>query len=128
MKFTESLTANLTMTAFEIGRQIEIFGTKGVLKGGHFLKRMTGNDIIVETFAGEQKTYEIDMDANDHHLGGDEGIMKALYEEMVGEKSVAPSSYIQSHIMAYAAEFSRVSGECVNLKRFCDSFTQVAEV
>lgn len=34
------------MTAFDEGRNIEIFGTKGTLKGGDFVKKVTGHDLV----------------------------------------------------------------------------------
>jgi predicted dehydrogenase len=118
MNFEDDTTANLTMTAFEIGRQIEIFGTKGFVKGGHFIKQISGSDIFVQTFDGNKQSYQIDIDENDHHMGGDAGIMNALYEEMNGIKTVPVSSFIQSHIMAYAAEESRLSGKNITLDEF----------
>ena len=110
------------MTAFEEGRSIELFGTKGYLKGGYFLRQKTGDDIHVNLFNGEQQKYRIDVDEEDHHMGGDDGIMDALYEEMGGENSVPVSSYIQSHIMGYAAEKSRVTGQTVHLGAYRESF------
>jgi predicted dehydrogenase len=125
MEFEGNITANLTMTAFEIGRQIEIFGTKGILKGGHFLKQVSGYDIIVTSHKDDNKTeehYVIDISEDDHHMGGDEGIMKALHEEMSGVKDIPVSSYIQSHIMAYAAEESRLTGKMIDLETFKKKF------
>jgi predicted dehydrogenase len=115
MEFEDSATANLTMTAFEIGRYIEIFGTKGSLKGGYFTKKISGKDIIVNTWDGKEDSYVVSNDTTeDHHMGGDNGIMEALYSEMSGE-GYPVSSYIQSHLMAYAAEKSRTTGEKISL-------------
>lgn len=127
MEFSAGLTATLTMTAFDIGRQLEIFGTKGVLRGGHAIKELTGSDIIVKPFEGEDEKHTIELDPNDHHMGGDEGIMNALYEEMAGEKSVPVSSYIQSHVMSYAAEESRITGQSINLREFKQQFSKKEE-
>ena len=123
MEFEDDITANLTMTAFESGRQIEIFGTKGILKGGHFLKTITGSDIIVTSHTGEEERHVIDIPPDDHHLGGDEGIINALYKELGGDKYIPVSSYIQSHIMAYASERSRLTGATINLEEFKKEFT-----
>ena len=125
MEFEDSVTANLTMTAFEYGRSIEIFGTKGILKGGYFLKKVTGTDIHIQLHNGETQKHVIELpDEDDMHMGGDDGIIEALYEEMSGEKSVPVSSYIQSHVMSYAAEESRVSGKKVLLSEFKKKFVK----
>ncbi|MEE9368860.1 MAG: Gfo/Idh/MocA family oxidoreductase [Pontiella sp.] len=122
MNFEGDVTANLTMTAFEVGRSIELFGTKGYLKGGYFMRVKTGNDIHVQLFDGNEQQHSVDVDEEDHHMGGDDGIMNALYEEMAGDKSVPVSSYIQSHIMGYAAEKSRLTGQVVHLEEYRESF------
>jgi predicted dehydrogenase len=118
MEFEDDITANLTMTAFETGRYIEIFGTEGVLKGGYFTKKTTGKDIIVHRWDGQHKEYTVTEDTTeDHHMGGDSGIMEALHDEMTG-KGNPVSSYIQSHIMAYAAEESRISDKKIEIQQF----------
>lgn len=122
MNFEGDVTATLTMTAFDEGRSIELFGTKGTLKGGHFLRVKTGDDIHVQLFDGGEQRHRIDVDEKDHHMGGDEGIIHALYEEMAGDKTVPVSSYIQSHIMSYAAEQSRLTGQTVHLSDYRKSF------
>ena len=122
MEFEDTVTANLTMTAFEYGRSIEIFGTKGILKGGHFIKKVSGSDIHVQLHNGETQKYVIEIDEDDMHMGGDDGIIEALYEEMAGNKSVPVSSYIQSHVMSYAAEESRVTGKKVDLVQYKQQF------
>jgi len=122
MNFEEGITASLTMTAFDEGRSIELFGTKGTLKGGHFLRVKTGSDIYIDLFDGTEQTHHVETDADDPHMGGDEGIMDALYEEMTGDKSIPVSSYIQSHIMGYAAEQSRQTGQTVHLTDDRESF------
>ncbi|MCH2176540.1 MAG: Gfo/Idh/MocA family oxidoreductase [Lentisphaeria bacterium] len=125
MEFKNETTATLTMTAFEEGRQIEIYGTKGVLKGGHFLKVRTGKDIIVKLFSGDEVTHTVNIDSTDHHMGGDQGIIDALYSQMTQEVPVPVSSYIQSHVMSYAAEESRLSGNRIELRTFKEQYTKM---
>ena len=118
MEFENKVTANLTMTAFETGRYIEIFGTKGALKGGYFTKKTTGSDIIVYTWDGNETKYEVSLETTeDHHMGGDNDLISVLYDEMTGEGNPV-SSYIQSHYMAYAAEESRLTDRKVNIDEF----------
>ena len=56
------------------------------------------------------------------HGGGDDGIVDALYAVLAGEKCEADTSLensIESHIMAIAAEDSRLNGgKCVVLKTY----------
>ncbi len=124
MEFEGDATANLTMTAFETGRSIEIFGTQGCLKGGFFLKKNTGKDIIVTPWDGPVREYVVSEDTTgDHHMGGDKGIIGALYDEMTGD-GYPVSSYIQSHIMAYAAEESRTGGRKIDLDEFAEAIAE----
>ena len=121
MEFENKVTANLTMTAFEIGRSIAIFGTKGVLKGGFFTKKNSGFDIVVTPWDGECHKYVVSHETTeDHHMGGDTGIMNTLYDEMTGEGHPV-ASYIQSHTMSYAAEESRITGKKIDLDEFIQS-------
>jgi predicted dehydrogenase len=122
MNFEGGITANLTMTAFDEGRSIELCGTKGMLKGGHFLRVKTGSDIHVQLFDGSEQTHRCETDTGDHHMGGDAGIIDALYQEMTGDPSVPVASYIQSHIIGYAAEKSRLTGQTVHLADYRKSF------
>lgn len=123
MEFEDSVTASLTMTAFEYGRTIEIFGTKGILKGGQFIKQVSGSDIHVQTFAGEKQQHVIGVDSKDCHMGGDAGLMESLYNEMIGDENVPVSSYIQSHVISFSAEYSRVTKQRVEIADFERKFT-----
>jgi len=117
MSFDNGATASLTMTAFDNGRALEIFGTKGCLRGGRFVRSEVDEDIVVEYFDGRVERHSV-ADGADMHMGGDAGIVQALYDEMAGEKNVPVSSYIQSHVMAHAAEKARVENETVRLADF----------
>jgi len=119
MGFDAGATANLTMIAFDEGRWIEVFGTKGCLRGGRFLRSELKADIVVEFFDGRVDRHEV-SDGDDMHMGGDEGIMDALYDEMTAEEPVPVASYIQSHVMAHAAEEARVTGKAVDLREYAD--------
>ena len=47
MEFEGGVTGTFTMTAFENGRHIEIYGTRGVLKGGETYHKHFGTHLIV---------------------------------------------------------------------------------
>ncbi len=127
--FEKGKTATFTVTAFDDGRNIEIYGTKGSLKGGHMLKHQaeTGSDIIVSEHATGNKTmHHVNVNAGgyDGHGGGDHGLVSNLYDEMSKENpedmSSSISQSIESHIMGYAAEESRVTGQTVVIKDFLE--------
>jgi predicted dehydrogenase len=125
LAFEGGVTATFTMTAFENGRQIEIYGTRAKLRGGEFVKKTTDSDIIVtgldhawETRFGVQRL----VGGYGGHGGGDAGLVLALYDEMMKADardmlSSLPRS-VESHVMGYAAEESRVSGSTIVLDEF----------
>jgi predicted dehydrogenase len=110
--FENGKTATHTMTAFskEIYRDIKIFGTKAELVGV-----MEENWIEVRPFGGEVKRVEIDLShvTTGGHSGGDFCMMKELHDVLNG-KSGKGITYldvsIESHLMSFAAERSRVNG------------------
>lgn len=122
MEFEGGCTVAFSMNAFAIeGRRIKIFGTKGEISG--YMER---GIIDVHTFSdGKTKKYdmsETDGDTSSGHSGGDDGIMNALTDYFNGErvsKSVCDirTSYL-NHIIAFAAEKSRLSGEVVLIDEF----------
>jgi len=125
MEFEGGVTGVFTMTAFDLGRHIEIYGTKGRIKGGEFHKKYTGKDIWVETHDGKAMSYNIDdipAGGNDAHGGGDAGIIEALYNEMtaprISDGSSSLNSSVHSHLMAFAAEESRLRKEMIDIDEF----------
>jgi len=123
MEFQGALTATFTMTAFDTGRDMIICGTKGKLRGGDNLKKLTGHDIVVETIAGDSITHNVPslVGGYESHGGGDAGLVFAMDEEFAKPasemRSGLPAS-VESHIIAYAAEKSRVTGKTVELTEF----------
>ncbi len=122
MNFKRDITASFTMTAFDSGRNIDIFGSNAVLRGGSFVKKATGHDIMVEQHNTDESCgYDVDEEAGgyDGHGGGDAGLVRALYDEMSRDRPEDMRSSItrsvESHLMAFAAETSRISGETVDL-------------
>lgn len=125
MEFEGGTTATFTMTAFDSGRNIAIMGTQAVLRGGEHLKRQTGHDIVITEHAtGIETCMDLDIsdDGYEGHGGGDGGLVRALYDEMTSADAVAMRSSIQrslqSHLMAFAAEESRLTGATIRLDEF----------
>jgi len=125
LDFEGGTTATFAMTAFDGGRNIEIMGTRGVLRGGHFVRRALGCDIVVYGLDsnGEERFYLPELKGGyDGHGGGDAGLVAQLYHEMAVvapehmKSSLARS--VESHLIAFAAEESRMQGSAVSLAEY----------
>ena len=111
MTFENGVTANLRMTAFTRhgSRIIKFYGTYGEIdfEGDR-------QEILVKVFG--KPVERIDAAAlieNGYgHGGGDAGLIKALYGLMTGEsnKGTTLEASIESHLMGFAAEKSRLKG------------------
>ena len=111
MQFEDEVTATHTMTAFSkrIYRDIKIHGTKAELVGV-----MEDNCIEIRPFRGDVQriTWENFVDVGGHG-GGDKGMMHEIYLTLNGEKTKGVTYLdvsIDSHLMAFAAEDSRLAG------------------
>ena len=112
MQFAKGKTACLTMTAFSknIYRDLKIHGTKAELVGV-----IEDNYFEVRYFGGEVEKITIDIsEANvGGHMGGDYFMMNSLYRALNGEKAEGITYLdvsIESHLMSFAAEESRLQG------------------
>jgi hypothetical protein len=110
--FENGKTATHTMTAFskEIYRDIKIFGTKAELVGV-----MEKNWIEVRPFGGETRVIDVDVSVakTGGHSGGDYCMMSEIYNVLNGETGKGITYLdvsIESHLMSFAAERSRVNG------------------
>ncbi len=119
MEFARGGTATLTMTAFENGRHLEIFGTKGVLRGGEAVRAMTGADMIVREHGSEPEPIHLQTleGGYDGHGGGDMGLVRALHEEMNTRNAMTSSlaASVESHLIGFAAELARRTAFVQNL-------------
>jgi predicted dehydrogenase len=125
--FKSGQTATFTVTAFDGGRNLEIYGTKGCLKGGHALRHQAGTDadiLVMDHQTGRTTRHCVDVREGgyDGHGGGDHGLVSHLYAEMTKKNPAEIESSItraiQSHIMGFAAEESRVTGETIEIAEF----------
>ena len=122
MEFENGVTANFIMTAFTLegSREIRLMGTEGEIRG-----HMENNIITVTNFSTRAKeTIEISVGESNH--GGGDYLLFADFIDVVREdgkregRTTAAAS-LQSHIMAFAAEKSRVEGKTIDIKEFTDS-------
>ena len=120
MHFANGKTACHTMTAFskEIYRDLKIYGTKAELVGC-----VEENTMEIRYFGGEVEKITIDVSAANvgGHMGGDYFMMNSLYKALNGEVAEGITYLdvsIESHLMSFAAEESRVNhGESRLIKK-----------
>ena len=124
MEFEGGVTGTFTMTAFERGRHLEIYGTRGVLKGGETYRLHFGSPLVFIPHEGEPIRYTLEAKGAGYesHGGGDAGLMNELYEEMTKPPG-APleaeiTSTVHSHLIAFAAEEARLTGRTVDIAEF----------
>lgn len=111
MRFENGITCNLRMTAFTYGggRIMKFYGTLGEID----LDEENGR-IELMPFGKEKEVIEISTltDAVSGHGGGDDGLINALYDYIISDKpgGTTLEASIESHLMAFTAEKSRVEG------------------
>lgn len=122
MLFEDDITVTFTMCAFNKGgRFIHIMGTKGELRAA-----LEGDTPISLYDFETRTTEEIPMNARDGidggHGGGDSGIIDSLYEYLTGDyagKSISDIGIsVENHLLVFAAEESRKSGEVVDFAEY----------
>lgn len=125
LEFEDGTTVLFSMNAFNQGdRRIRIFGTKGELNAS-----MKEECIDVFSFNTRETThYELDKvkdDITGGHGGGDTGIMIDAVKYFNGEnpgKSICSlhTSYT-NHLIAFAAEESRLKGAVIDLEEYSEN-------
>ena len=124
LEFEGGITGTFTMTAFENGRHIEVYGTKGVLKGGETYRHHFGAHLVFLPHEGAPERYTVQAEDGGYELhgGGDPGLVNALYDEMTrpaGEPLQAGiDSTVHSHVLTFAAEEARLTGRTVDVAEF----------
>jgi len=123
-EFANQVTAAFTMCAFtnDCTRTIKLMGTKGEIRGSmekreiEVLDFLTGNKNIIQV--GKAKS---------GHGGGDSGIMGAFIQNIrkgdISQGLTSAAISVQSHLMAFAAEKSRLENKVVDIKEFEKSFS-----
>lgn len=131
MEFEGGTTVSMTMSAFtKGGRKTKIMGTKGELiasmdapadKAFEFFNFATRDSEFLQVelpVAGDSIT--------SGHGGGDEGIINALYDYLTDKAKAKDVSEIEisckNHMLAFAAEESRLNGTVVDVKEYTKKF------
>ncbi|MCL2547811.1 MAG: Gfo/Idh/MocA family oxidoreductase [Symbiobacteriaceae bacterium] len=119
LEFDNGVTAVFNMSAFThaVSRTLKLMGSHGEIRAD-----MENNEIEVYSFAnGDVVTYNL-APATAGHGGGDLGIMQDFVALVAqGTENTGKSNHeesVHSHLMALAAEESRLSGETIDLKAF----------
>jgi predicted dehydrogenase len=115
--FEKEVTVSFTMSAFtkQTYRNFRIMGTKGEIEGNDLQ-----NGLEIRYFSGDTETIIPETVAGGH-LGADTNIMKDFINKVKRKSKDSLTSAIasaQSHIIAFAAEESRFTGETVLIKDY----------
>ena len=119
MAFAGGKTASFTMTGFTKmrPRQTGIFGTRGEIQGDG--SRIRIFDFLTETQRTVSGTGLAGDAALEGHGGGDAGLMAAFVRAVAEEDAryllSGPAETLESHLMVFAAERSRLEGRTVSL-------------
>lgn len=112
MEFEGGVTADFQMTAFtgRGGRTIHVCGTKGGIYGD-----LSNNQVTIEEFGKEPETYAVTEGDMSGHAGGDNRLIHDFLEAVKDgadedKLRTGIDVSIQSHIIALAAEESRLNG------------------
>lgn len=122
LRFANGVSASMTVSGFtrENTRTIHLMGSHGEI-GGNFTK----NEITVSDFRiDDKRTSQLTVPSDSLHGGGDEGLVADFIGRVqdrmrYGASDKALTSLeesVDSHMMAFAAEESRLRGVCVRLQ------------
>lgn len=121
MQFDQDITASLTMCAFtaDMKREIKVMGTLGEITGD-----MEENEIRIRVFGQPDEVIDVTTLTTDlsGHGGGENRLLRDLFNQAQGVTAIDSSltsidKSVQSHMMAFAAERSRLeNGRSVELE------------
>lgn len=118
LRFKNGVTATLRMTAFTAqgGRILKVYGTHGEVD----LDESRGV-VIIKEFGKDFITKPIStlVDATSGHGGGDSGLIKSLYNFLMGYNdgnATSLSASVESHLIGFALEESRLqNGQLIKI-------------
>lgn len=125
IEFANEITVAFTMTGFthENTRTIKLMGTKGEIRG-----HMDKNTLEVYQFGVEMPEIISTTAKSSGHGGGDEGIMEALITLIESGNNGDVTSHnasIESHLLAFAAEESRLSGKTIDFDKYVATLSRL---
>jgi len=124
IEFENGVTANLTMHGFSEreGRTLRIDGTKATIIGEFHI---SGEKIIFyDHFSGKEKLVykkKLTRESGEHGVGDFE-LIDAFIESLINKKKAQPLTNardsLESHLMAFAANESRLKGTVIDMEEF----------
>lgn len=124
IEFENGITANLTMHGFSEleGRTLRIDGTRATLIGEFHI---SGERIILyDHFTGKEKLVykkKLTRESGEHGVGDFE-LIDAFIESLINKNKTQPITnardLLESHLMAFAANESRLKGTIINMEEF----------
>ena len=118
IEFDNQVTASFLMTAFSdrCERKIRLMGTRGEISGN----MEEGRILLTDFVSGTQEQILLHTPSGGHS-GSDMRMIHDFVQIAAEEKLTKTGADIsvESHLMALAAEESRVSGKTVDFDRFC---------
>ncbi len=124
IEFENGVTANLTMHGFseQEGRTLRIDGTKATLLGEFHI---SGEKILLyDHFTGEEKLVykkKLTRESGEHGVGDFE-LIDAFIELLINKSKIQPLTNardsLESHLMAFAANESRLKGTIIDMEKF----------
>ena len=119
MEFAKGITVSFTMSAFtkDISRTLKVMGTRGEIRAD-----MESNEVEVRTFiTNSTRRIEVVQEQSGHG-GGDDGIMRAFIQAVAGlvPFSASAEGAVISHLMAFAAEKSRLEHRMIRMDDYID--------
>ena len=126
IEFENGATANLTMHGFSEreGRTLRIDGTKATLKGEFYTHDEYEKISLIDHLSGEKKvlySHKMQIDRSGHG-GGDFQLIDAFLNSVIERKKdqalINAQEILESHLMAFAAEKSRLGNKIVHMDSF----------
>ncbi|MCF6472050.1 Gfo/Idh/MocA family oxidoreductase [Nonomuraea sp. MG754425] len=120
LEFEGGTTVSFTMTGFTpaLHRQTRIFGTHGSIDGDG--DRLTVHDFVTGRSSVVDTRVSGDGTARGGHGGGDEALVEAFLTAVATRERApilsSPAESLHSHLIAWAAERSRLTGQTVTLE------------
>ena len=122
IEFENDVTATFNLSAFtkECNRTIKLMFTNGEV-GGSF----KDNEIRIKKFGQEEEEliniYSNNLSYNEGNINLIKNFIKLVSEDNINQDRNNIKEAIESHVMAFAAEYSRVSEEVVYIDKFFEN-------
>lgn len=121
LEFENGVTASLIMQghSYADGRSVRLDGAAATLIG-HMYRHEQRLELFDKHSGRRELLYSGGLKLSDQHGGGDTGLLRAFVRLLRGElqpdSSTSAQGALESHVMAFAAEEARLSGQVIDLE------------